>query len=181
MIPSPYFNPGPLLRRIDLSALDDHNPQQPVHTLLPRVSEDEHLLLVLADLLQDLVITDIIHCLELLDSLLVGHTNELLPERAWPEGAIEVVQVLSWVDPQECCHIAVVGKGCRKTNNADRVAGLLLLADGTTDNAFQHWAAIIMQEMDFIDTDKTDQVRIARVRGFASVCHHCQLAPVPKP
>ena len=46
--------------------------------LLTRVNENQHLVPALPDLLNDFVVANVIHCLQLLDGFLISNTNELL-------------------------------------------------------------------------------------------------------
>ena len=81
-----------------------------LRSLLSRVNEDEHLVAVLADVLEDFGVSDIVHRLELLDGFTLSDANELLTKRTWTERRIEVKETLVHVNAEEARDILIVGQ-----------------------------------------------------------------------
>src|SRR5277367_4961038 len=76
----------------------------------PRMHEDDCLIIILANMLENFDISDIIHGFKLFDSLLFGNANELLTKRARPEGAIKMEHPFQRVYSQETRNISIVGQ-----------------------------------------------------------------------
>ena len=77
------------------------------------MNKDKHLVAVCAYMLNDLVVTDIVHSLQLLNGFSVSDTNEFLSQRARSVRAVEMEETLVRVNSQEACDIFVVGEGSR--------------------------------------------------------------------
>ncbi|KAI6760260.1 hypothetical protein HG531_013461 [Fusarium graminearum] len=118
-------------------------------------------------MLNDLVVADIIHGLQLPDSFTVGDTNELLSQRTRSVGSVEMEEALLCVNSQEACDIFVVGEGGRQTENSDGFASLLGLTNSSADNALQYRTTVVVQQMDFIDDDKAHKIGIGQVVGLS--------------
>src|SRR5690349_16667269 len=122
---------------------------------------------MLANLLKDLCVAHIVHGLQLLDSLLIGNTNELLLQRARSVRAIEVEEALVGIDTKEASDISVIRQGGAETDDPDVVAGLLIAAQGSAHDTLNNRTTLIVKQMDFIDTDQLDEVDIAGIGGLA--------------
>src|SRR5690242_4592813 len=130
---------------------------------LSRMYKDKHLVPVFTNLLQDLGIANIVHGLQLLDSFFVSDTNELLFQRTRSECAIEVEQTLVWVNAEEACDVSVVRQRSTKTNDTNVVTSLLAAAKRSADNALDDWTALIVEQVNLIDTNELDEVDVAGV------------------
>jgi hypothetical protein len=60
-------------------------------------------------------------------------------------------------------YIAVVGEGSGKTDDAYGVSSVLLATDGTCNDALEDRSTVIVQQVDLIDTDETDEIGVAGV------------------
>ncbi|KJR89206.1 uncharacterized protein SPSK_05806 [Sporothrix schenckii 1099-18] len=135
--------------------------------VLARVHKDEHLVAVLADVLEDLGVGDVVHRLELLDGLAVGDADKLLAQRAGAVGAVEVEQARLGVDAQEAGDVAVVGQRGRQADEAHGLARLLRLAQRAADNALENRATVVVQQVNLVNDNQAHEVGIRQVGGFA--------------
>jgi hypothetical protein len=133
--------------------------------LLARVDKDDDL--VLAGVFEDFFVTDLVRDLEALDRLLLGDADELLLERARAVRRVKVEETLFDVDLEEPGHVLVVGQGRRETDEADIVVRLLHAADRPCHDRLEDRTTLVVQQVDLVDDDQRDEVRVTRVGRFA--------------
>mmetsp|Transcript_113777 Transcript_113777/g.326944 ORF Transcript_113777/g.326944 Transcript_113777/m.326944 type:complete len:647 (+) Transcript_113777:4106-6046(+) len=126
---------------------------------LPRVHEDQDL--ILAGVLHELLVADLVHCVEALDRLLVRDADVCLLQGAWAVLVAEVEQALLRVHAEENGDILVVRQGGGQPNQSNVLLRRLDLSDRTGDDGLQHGAAGVVEQMDLVDDDEPDQLRIS--------------------
>mmetsp|Transcript_29704 Transcript_29704/g.63180 ORF Transcript_29704/g.63180 Transcript_29704/m.63180 type:complete len:350 (-) Transcript_29704:240-1289(-) len=129
-----------------------------LHSLLPRVHEDEDL--ILAGIFHELLVAHLIHGVEALDCLLVGDTDVGLLERHRPKLVPEIEEPLLRVHAQEDAHILVIRQRRGEPDKPNVLLSRLDLADCPSHNGLQHRPASVVQEVDLIDDDQADELRV---------------------
>ena len=64
--------------------------------------------------------------------------------------------------------ILVVGKSCRKADKTHIFVRLFHATDCPCYDTFKDWAALVVEEMDFVNDDEANEVGVAGVCAFAS-------------
>ena len=129
--------------------------------LLPGMHEDQHLLLILANVLEDFRVAHVIHGLELFDSFPIGDTDKFLFEWTRPERPIEVEQAFRWIYSQECGHITIVGQCGTESDDTHGFTRLLNSPNLSTDNALQYRSSIVVEQMNLIYHNQPNEVGVA--------------------
>mmetsp|Transcript_12800 Transcript_12800/g.34382 ORF Transcript_12800/g.34382 Transcript_12800/m.34382 type:complete len:338 (-) Transcript_12800:910-1923(-) len=133
--------------------------------LLSRVDENEDL--VLAGVLHQLFVADLVHGVETLDRLLVRNADVRLLQWAWAVLVPVVEQALIGIDAQENRNVLVIRKRRREPHEADVFLRGFDLPDGPGHDRLQNWAARIMQQVDLVHDHQAHELRVSPlVAGF---------------
>mmetsp|Transcript_9219 Transcript_9219/g.31869 ORF Transcript_9219/g.31869 Transcript_9219/m.31869 type:complete len:371 (+) Transcript_9219:5572-6684(+) len=127
-----------------------------LHGLLPAVDEDQDL--VLSSIILHLVIAQLIHQLQALQRLLQCDAQEVLLQRAGPEGVVKDEETLVKVHAEEHGHVLVVRQGGAQAHQPSHLVRGLHLLDGPGHDGFQHGTPVIVQEVDLIDDHQLHQL-----------------------
>ena len=126
--------------------------------LLPAVTEDQDL--VLAGVLHGLVVHDVVHHRVPLHRLLLRDPDKLLLQRHGTEAVVKVEQPGLGVDPQEHSHVLVVGQSGGEPHQPDLLLGGLDVPDAPGHQGLQHWASLVMEQVDLVEDDQPDQLSV---------------------
>ena len=93
------------------------------------------------DVLQNFVVADRVHLLQLLHVTCRLDADERLAEGDWAEAAVEEEEAMLRVDAQEARHVQVVGQRRGQADDTDHALRRLHL-DGRTDGTVQRYGAL---------------------------------------
>mmetsp|Transcript_8053 Transcript_8053/g.30236 ORF Transcript_8053/g.30236 Transcript_8053/m.30236 type:complete len:1031 (+) Transcript_8053:3808-6900(+) len=129
------------------------------------VHEDEHL--VLPRLGHHLLEANLVHELEALQRLLLGDADVLLLQRNGTEAVVEEEQAGALVRTEEGGDVPVVWKRGRQPDDPHTLLGELRLPQGSRDQRFQHGATIVVQQVDLVDDDQPNELRVGAVSALS--------------
>ena len=78
-----------------------------------------HDLLAIFHLLQDFIIADLIHIVQLLNSVECFYSDEGLRKWHWSETAIKEEKPMIWTHSEKPRYVKIIGKCGRESNNTD--------------------------------------------------------------
>jgi hypothetical protein len=93
----------------------------------------------------DLIIKDIVHDHEFLNSFLFSDSYELLIKRDWPISIVKVEESFVKVYSTEESDILVIREGGTQSHYSDILLSLFLLSQGPSHNGFQNRSSLIIQ------------------------------------
>ena len=110
--------------------------------------------LVLAGLIKDLFVADLVGDLVALDGLFLRNTYKLLLKSTRTVGRVEIEQALLLVHPKEGCNILVIWERGRKSYEPHVLVRLLHPPNRPRNNTLHHRTTLIVQQMDLVDDNE---------------------------
>ena len=119
-------------------------------------------------MIEHLFVAHFVHDLMSFDGRFLCDADELLSESAGSVGSVEVEQTLGRIYSEEGGYVLVVGQRRRQANKTDGITDLLRSTDRTSDYTLQNRTAFIVEKVDFVDDDESDEVGVTHIRALAS-------------
>mmetsp|Transcript_43794 Transcript_43794/g.78592 ORF Transcript_43794/g.78592 Transcript_43794/m.78592 type:complete len:219 (-) Transcript_43794:236-892(-) len=121
--------------------------------------EDEHLIPALA-LPHRLLVADFVLELESSKSVAFGDSQILHLERHGTVRVIEEEHAFFGIDAQKGGDVGVVGQCGGEAHESDGLRGRFHLSDNACDNALQHGATIVVQQVNLVDNHQLHQLGV---------------------
>mmetsp|Transcript_36400 Transcript_36400/g.109276 ORF Transcript_36400/g.109276 Transcript_36400/m.109276 type:complete len:248 (-) Transcript_36400:447-1190(-) len=127
--------------------------------LLPAVHENEHLIAI-PPLSQGAFVAHFVLNTKALERIPFGNTDVLHLEGYRAIRMIEEEETLVGFDAQECRDVGIIGQGGGQSDQTDGFGGRFDLTYYAGDDRFQYRASIVVQQMDLVHNDESDQLSV---------------------